>query len=87
MVSLDYIISNAEKNDLISSCVITGSQQYHLSEISKLPYGYLFYFRNSDGHGSSFAVNIDNNKIEVLPDCGFASKVQSFLEEYFRNKA
>ena len=87
MESLDYIISNAEKNDLISICIIHGSQQYHLAEISKLPYGYLFYFKIAEGHGNSFVVNIEDDRVEVLPACGFAAKVRDFLENYFKNKA
>jgi hypothetical protein len=85
MSSIDYKLSGAEKNDLISSCIIKGSQQYRLSEINPLPYGYLFCFKDEQGYSNSFVVNILDSgaEVDVAPNCDFASKIKKFLEDYF----
>ncbi len=89
MVSLDYKLSDTEKRDLISCCVIKGNSEYRLTEISNLPYGYVFYFKDKSGYGNALVVNIYENKgkgdIDVLPQCKFAEKVKSSIEEYFNN--
>ncbi len=89
MSSLDYKLSEIERKDLISCCSVFGSRQkYKLNEISPLPYGYLFYFKGNDGHGSSLVVNITDNGIcriiDALPKCDFAEKLEYFLNEYFK---
>jgi hypothetical protein len=86
MNSIDYKLSDAEKKDLISKCSIKGSSTYSLAEITPLPYGYLFCFKDKQGYGNAFAVNISNNgkDVEVAPSCNFAAKLECFLKEYFQ---
>lgn len=84
MVSLDYKLCDAEKNDLINCCTLTGSCRYKLDEISNLPYGYLMYFKAKDGTGYSFVVNIcdngDGKEVNVLPECNLAGEIKKSLE-------
>jgi hypothetical protein len=86
MNSLDYKLSDIEKKDLISCCIIKGSNTRRLYEISPLPYGYMFCFKDNQGYSNSFVVNImDKCKIiDVLPKCDFTEKLEYFLTEYFK---
>ncbi len=86
MGSLDYKLSDMEKNDLVSCCVIKGNSEYRLNGISNLPYGYMFCFKDKLGYGNAFVVNIyENNgrrEADVLPKCTFAEKIKSAVDEY-----
>lgn len=90
MDSIDYKLSDVEKKDLISDCTIHGIEQYNLDNISPLPYGYMFCFKDKEGFGNVFIVNLYKTykdksiEVEVLPECGFGNRLQKFLEGYFK---